>query len=226
MSAIRKVPCTGKLLRVRFRDALTENLPPERVGDVRFWYEDGQLWAERSRPSGLAQSPDLLLLGAVVAGLLGLVLLVLSPSDPLSFLLSALLIFFAAAAAWVASRLQLKGGRHRFVLDFAAERLTLERYSLGAGPARRYVIAFDDVTGVHAERLRKGSLELIVRFRHGRGHREEVLLPSVPAAEAEAFERMWRLLQNAFGLKDADAEGDVDGPGEVLPPDRFDPGRR
>lgn len=207
-----------------FHDALTQNTAPDHVGPVRFWYASGQLWAERTRPQRPSRGPELLLLFAVVAGLVGLSLLLLSPADDRAFLGAALLVALAGGACWAASRVQLRAGRHRFILDFASEALILERYSLGPGPARRQVIRFDDVLELSADRHPDGSLELLVRFRRGAGKtREEVLLPRMAAAHEEAFMRMWRLLQNAFGLGDAPPREET-APRSELPPDRFDPG--
>lgn len=200
---------------MRFQDALAENVPPGQIGEMRLWYEPGQLWGEQRRPRGVVRGLDVLGLVSLVLGLSGVAVLLLVSGGG-GLIAGGILVALAAAALVVTTRLQLTRGRRRFVLDFTREELTLERYSAALGPARRHLVRFDDVRGLFADRLSDGRLRLLVRFRAGRRELEEELLPPVAPEEEEAFQRMWRVLQNAFGLKPPETA--------QAPLDDFEPG--
>ncbi len=186
---------------MRFEEALAENIPPTRVGAVRLWYEHGMLWGEQLRQPRTSRTADALGLAALVIALLSVAALLFGPAVGVWLCLVGVLA--SAAALFASMRLQTASGRRRFILHFGREELIIEQLSHVAGPARRRTVRFDDVLAVHATRSAEGALELWVRFCIPGGEEaEERLIPAVPESDEAAFEQTWRLLHNAFGLKD------------------------
>ena len=197
---------------VSFAQALTENLVPRRLGDVRLRFEAGRLVGESLPPDMLRRMLPGLALGlAGFCALACIALLAVRPSH-----VDAPLALGTLAAACVGWALHLEGrlGRRRFVLHFHTETLRLDTLRWAPGASRTQWVPFDAVTAVETVEQPSGRYSLVVCWRDkslapegAKGEqdapRRAVLVANVGRAEEEALFRVWRMLHNAFGLRGA-----------------------
>jgi hypothetical protein len=191
---------------VSFAQALTENLIPRTLGDVRLRFEAGRLVGE-SLPPELSRRmlPGLALALAAFCALGCLALLVMRPGEP-----GVPLVLGIITVACVGWALHLEGrlGRRRFVLHFHTESLRLDTLRWAPGASRTQWVPFDAVSAVETVQQPSGRYALVVCWRDKpedpeQEPRRAVLITDVRKTEEEALFRVWRMLHNAFGLRGA-----------------------
>jgi len=182
----------------RFADALVDNPAPRRLGDLRFSYEPGRLMGVSDAPPLLtrAAAPAL---AAVSAGTALGCAWALAHAGGAALPLAGLSAAAGALAFWLDGRAL----RRRFVLHFATEQLRLEWLGRSHRHGSSVMVPFDDVLDVEAVTHASGELSLFVVYalEEGRIAERALLATRIPASQGDELHRIWRMLQNAFGLR-------------------------
>jgi hypothetical protein len=192
----------------RFDQALEENPAPRWLGDVRLRSEPGRLIGESLPPRlALRLLPAASLTGAVGCALGAAAWLLAGEQGGLpvpALLLSGVCGGLVVGALWLEARL----GRRRFVLHFSPRVLRLERLAWSPWGTRAQSVPFAQVQEVQVvERVPGGYALVVVWQEEGQPPQRAVLVERVGVREEEALLRVWRLLNNAFGLKGAGLAG-------------------
>lgn len=187
-----------------FADALAQNRPPARIGDVRFVYQSSLLIGEPLGPrSSIAAAPEALFVAGFGAAA-GCIAVLALPSDdatvPLAFGMGIGAVVSIGAAILLDRR---RRARRSFVLNFATEVLRLE-WAEPTGRPQLAAVPFDDVTDVEIIERPHSRLGIRLEFRARKPRgvvRRVVLIDRVPPAQGDELRRTLRLLRGAFGLR-------------------------
>ncbi len=180
----------------RFADALESHRAPAALGDVSLRYEPSMLIGETAAPRRTTRPTFTWLLG-LSALLFAVGLLGTGGALPLVMGLVACGGALIGFGVWLDRREQR---RRRFIANFATTSLRLDFSTPIAGHARTLVVPFDDVRALALLEQADGSRCLTVDVRVGRETLREVLAAFIPSTQAEAAERVERVLRGAFGL--------------------------
>jgi hypothetical protein len=180
---------------VSFEDALQNQLPPDRIGEVRLRFDENILIGAREPRRGLW--PEVGGVLALGAGIVAVVFLVQGGS---LLAAGALALLSAALTGFsIAARGRLRGPT-RFILNFATESLRLDAPDR-LGRTVSEVVPFDSVRELTVVPTAPRHFGLLLEYTDAaQTPRRAYLVQQSPAAEVEELRRAWRILRHAFGL--------------------------